>query len=65
MILIASNLIRPAGQFLLLASFLLTLAMPTLPALAQAGGIPAFNAVSYTHLRSPRDISGTRMPSSA
>ena len=45
MILIASNLLRPAGQFLLLASFLLILAMPTLPALAQAGGIPAFNVI--------------------
>ena len=45
MILIASNLLRPAGQFLLLASFLLILAMPTSPALAQAGGIPAFNVI--------------------
>ena len=45
MILIASNLLRPAGQFLLLASFLLILAMPTLPALAQAGGIPALNVI--------------------
>ena len=34
---------RPAALLLGLASFLLILAMPALPALAQAGGIPAFN----------------------
>lgn len=43
MILISSNLLKPAGQVLFSASFLLILALPTLPALAQAGGIPAFS----------------------
>ena len=45
MILISSNLLRSAGQVLFSAGFLLILALPTLPALAQAGGIPAFNVI--------------------
>ena len=43
MILISSNLLKPASQVLFSAGFLLILALPTLPALAQAGGIPAFS----------------------
>ena len=43
MILISSNLLKPAGQVVFSVGFLLILALPTLPALAQAGGIPAFS----------------------
>ena len=43
MSLISLSMCRLAAMLIGCASFLLILTLPTLPALAQVGGIPAFN----------------------